>query len=366
MEIVSLTILAALTALAWFAFRADGGWFWVIRRRLALSDRVLREDALKYFARCEIENEPASLRGAAGSLKVDGGTASGIISQLAERKLMTIEGGEFRLTENGRRYGLRMIRAHRLYETYMSEKTGFSDREWHERAELAEHKLTEEDLSALDQALAYPVHDPHGDPIPDPDGGIKMPEGMISLNNLSAGQRCVIVHLEDEPAAVFRRIVAAGLYPGQELTILAAGEADMHIVADNGEQRLPRLVALNVHVVPREGRRSAEDTTPAEGGSERRGRGETLAAAPAGAPRRIRGISPRISGSERRRLMDLGFLPGTTIVKEFASASGDPIAFQVRGSLMALRRSQAEQIFVESAATEATESPAPPAKGGAA
>jgi DtxR family Mn-dependent transcriptional regulator len=188
-EGVSLAVFTTVVVLAWFAFRPESGWYWVLRRRLALSDRVLREDALKYFARCEIEDEPVSLRGAAGSLGVDGGTTSRILSQLTEQKLLAIEGEGFRLTEEGRQYGLRMIRAHRLYETYMSERTGFRGEEWHERAELAEHKLTEEDMSALDRDLAYPVHDPHGDPIPDADGAIARPEGLVSMGDLRAGQR---------------------------------------------------------------------------------------------------------------------------------------------------------------------------------
>jgi DtxR family Mn-dependent transcriptional regulator len=366
MEAVSLTIFAALIVLAWFAFRPTCGWCWILRKRFALSDRVLREDALKYFARCEVENEPASLRGLAGSLEVGGGATSRIISQLAEQKLLAIEGGEFRLTENGRRYGLRMIRAHRLYETYMSEKTGFRGEEWHERAERAEHKLTEEDMRALDRALAYPVRDPHGDPIPDAEGAVAPPEGLISADELRAGRRCTIVHLEDEPAEFFRRIAAAGLYPGQEIEILADGETEIRILADDGEHRLPRLVAANIHVVPREEQPSDEGGKTADGDDARRSPAENLAAIPAGEPRHIRGISPRIAGSERRRLMDLGFLPGTTIVKEFAGASGDPIAFQVRGSLMALRRAQAEQILVEPAPTGGADPLTKPAAGGTA
>jgi len=57
-------------------------------------------------------------------------------------------------------------------------------------------------------------------------------------------------------------------------------------------------------------------------------------------------VSPRIRGAERRRLMDLGLLPGTTIEVEMASAGGDPIAYRVRGAVIALRKSQAKLITV--------------------
>ncbi len=352
---MSLLIFAAAVLLAWFAFRVDAGWYWVLRKRWTLSDRILREDALKYLARCEIENERSSLRGLAGSLGIGGGETSRIVSQLAERGLLTIAGGEFLLTGSGRDYGRRMIRAHRLYETYMSEKTGFGEGEWHERAEWEEHNLSEEDVIALDQALAYPVHDPHGDPIPDRDGGIVQLEDVVHLGELESGQCCRIVHLEDEPAEVYRPIVAAGLYPGLELDVLEGNDLEVRFRADNGEHRLPRLVARNIQVVALE-RRPAVAAT---------GSMMNLAGCPAGEPCRIRSISPRISGTERRRLMDLGFLPGTRVVKEYAGSSGDPIAFLVRGTLMALRRIQAENISVEPEPAEDATPTAQPAPGGA-
>ena len=365
-EAVYLTIFAVLAVLAWFFWRADGGWYWVLRKRLSLSDRVLREDALKYFAHCEFEDESATLRGAAGSLGVGGGETSRIVDQLVDRGLLEVEGASFRLSDDGRSYGRRMIRAHRLYETYMSEKTGFRGSELHERAEWAEHALSEEDLAALDQALAYPVHDPHGDPIPAPDGSLVKPEGLINLGDLPVGDRAVIVHLEDEPAAVFRQIDAAGLYPGQELHRLEGGSTDVRIVVEQGEHRLSHLAAANVQVVPRavrpEGKAAAAAGELPDGPVVR----ENLASAPVGSARRILEISPRISGSERRRLMDLGFLPGTEIVKEFVSATNDPLAFRVRGTLIALRRDQAVHILVEPVTAEDHQPVATPLAGGQA
>jgi DtxR family Mn-dependent transcriptional regulator len=58
------------------------------------------------------------------------------------------------------------------------------------------------------------------------------------------------------------------------------------------------------------------------------------------------GIARSCRGQQRRRLMDLGVVPGTTIVPEMVSVGGDPVAYRVRGSLIALRRNQAQQIYV--------------------
>jgi len=58
------------------------------------------------------------------------------------------------------------------------------------------------------------------------------------------------------------------------------------------------------------------------------------------------------AGAERRRLMDLGILPGTAITAELCSPLNDPVAYRVRGALIALRRGQTAQIEIRSPAPE--------------
>jgi DtxR family Mn-dependent transcriptional regulator len=62
---------------------------------------------------------------------------------------------------------------------------------------------------------------------------------------------------------------------------------------------------------------------------------------------RVVDISPACQGSQRRRLLDLGVVPGTEIVSELVSVGGDPVAYRIRGALVALRREQAEWIRIE-------------------
>ena len=76
----------------------------------------------------------------------------------------------------------------------------------------------------------------------------------------------------------------------------------------------------------------------------------TLDAARIGEPLRVVEISRACQGPERRRLLDLGLVRGTEITARFASAAGDPVAYTIRGALIALRRRQASWIAVEPAA----------------
>jgi DtxR family transcriptional regulator, Mn-dependent transcriptional regulator len=68
---------------------------------------------------------------------------------------------------------------------------------------------------------------------------------------------------------------------------------------------------------------------------------------------RVLGVAPTCQGPQRRRLLDLGVVPGTVIEPELVSASGDPVAYRIRGAVIALRRHQAEWIEVEGAGEEA-------------
>lgn len=73
--------------------------------------------------------------------------------------------------------------------------------------------------------------------------------------------------------------------------------------------------------------------------------GMTLAALPDGVTARVVGLT--VSGPERRRLMDLGFVPGALVEVEMANPLGDPRAFRVMGGVVAVRREQARQILIE-------------------
>jgi len=70
---------------------------------------------------------------------------------------------------------------------------------------------------------------------------------------------------------------------------------------------------------------------------------------------RVTSISPACQGSQRRRLLDLGVVRGTEIEAAFSSATGDPVAYVIRGALIALRREQAEWIRTEAIETSAEE-----------
>ena len=332
--LVSLLIAGAVTALGLFIFWPDRGPFWRWQRARDVTERVLSEDALKHIQQCEFHGERPSVKSMAGALNISPNQVTDVVFRLESHGLLQMEGIKFQLTESGREYAMRVLRAHRLYERYLAEATGFEESEWHQRADIIEHKLSSEEVAALAIQLGNPTHDPHGHPIPTASGDLVYHNGK-PLPTTQIDQTYRIVEIEDQPEVVYAQLVAEGLHPGMEIRLIENSPQRVRFWAGDEEHVLAPIMATNVEVVQVE-TETEEVEQP----------GEPLSGLKPGETANVLNISPRIRGVERRRLMDLGFLPGTTIENEMTSAGGDPVAYRVRGAVIALRKSQAELINV--------------------
>lgn len=327
-------------ALAWFGvvvlvaallFWPRHGLVALVGRLRRQTERVRLEDALKTVHNAEYAGRACTVDMLAGTLEVSRSGALRLASRLESRGLARSEGDVLELTEAGLVYARRILRTHRLWERYLADRTGVAPSEWHEEAERQEHALTAGETEELAARLGYPVYDPHGDPIPTASGEIPPLEG-VPLTRLESGETGVVVHLEDEPREAYDELVRQGLTVRMRVKVLETGGV-VEYVAAGRRGRLDRLVAANVTVVP---------VADAAVGSRR-----TLADLGPGESARVVGLSPACQGPQRRRLLDLGVVPGTTIRSELRSASGDPVAFRIRGALIALRREQASWVLIE-------------------
>src|ERR687894_1010185 len=105
------------------------------------------------------------------------------------------------LTRRGREEALRLIRRHRLIETFLLEHLGYSWREVHEEAERLEHAVSDGFTERLAEFLGHPDQDPHGDPIPAADGTMQ-PDDSFPLSEAEAGQRVRISKVGDDPSVL--------------------------------------------------------------------------------------------------------------------------------------------------------------------
>jgi DtxR family Mn-dependent transcriptional regulator len=341
-----IALSSALFVIALLAF-----FFWPQRglvprwnQARSATERVLTEDALKHLYFCEMNNERVTIQSTAGKLQVSENKAAALLESMQARDLVELNGGALRLTPAGHEYALHIIRAHRLWERYLADETGYGETQWHDQAEQVEHELSPVEIDQLAAQLGNPTHDPHGDPIPTSDGWIVNQHGL-PLTIMEAGQVARITHLEDEPDAVYAQLAAEGLYPGMEVHILEVSPQRVRFWADGDEHVLAPIVAANISVqlLPKE--------IPMEPGW-------TLADLKPGEKGKVTTLSPRCRGAERRRLLDLGIVPGTVIEAEMVSPGGDPTAYLVRDTLIALRKEQAELINIEPMTEAVQEVPA--------
>jgi DtxR family Mn-dependent transcriptional regulator len=328
---IGVILLAALI------YWPRSGLLWRIRRRGSITEKVLIEDALKYIYKSERNQKPATVESLAGVLSTSLGRASELLALTQERGLLKMEGNQFRLTEAGKQTATQIVRAHRLWERYLADATGFEETDWHQQADLLEHKLTIADTERLSAKLGHPTHDPHGDPIPTAQG-VLVPHGGVPLTNLEVGATARIVHIEDEPDLIYAQILAEELHPHMIVEIVEVNSNRVNFWSGDQEHVLAPIVAANISVIPIT-KRLEEEVLP----------GVPLDTLHPGEKGKVTAISSLSRGVERRRLYDLGVIPGTEIEVEMVSPGGDPTAYRIRGSVIALRDSQARLIKVEPA-----------------
>src|SRR5262245_46243140 len=131
------------------------------------------EDYLKAIYRLSLAGQPASTSQIASLLELSAPSVSGMVKRLAEQGLLEyLPYKGVQLTDEGRRVALRMVRRHRMIETYLVEFLGYSWDTVHEEAERLEHAVTDTLVERMAAALGHPAVDPHGDPIPTADGSV--------------------------------------------------------------------------------------------------------------------------------------------------------------------------------------------------
>lgn len=315
--------------------------FWPQKGLLALfsnsmlnSRRILLEDALKYLFDCEYKGLSCRLNALAGNLHVSTDRTAKLLDSLRQMGLITLEKDRIKLSDLGRSYALRVVRVHRIWERYLADETGTHHLEWHGLADLKEHEITPAAADLLAAQMGNPVFDPHGDPIPSSSGELPDYIGK-SLSDMQEGELARIAHIEDEPKAIYSQIVAMGLYPGMQVYMMDVTEERLQFAANGEECILSPLIAANITV---------ETLTSREPLLEKYA---VLSSLQPGDQARIKGIAPACRGQQRRRLMDLGVVPGAVVEYAFRSAGGDPVAYLVMGALVGIRKSQSDHIFIE-------------------
>ncbi len=330
-----------MTATSWFALLAIAAvlsalFFWPgrgllgrLRRGRRLAERVRVEDALKHIHARELRGTLATPESLAGKLRLSVRQALELISAMEEGGLVRSTGPGVLLSPTGKRTALQVIRAHRLLERYLADELRLPLEEVHATADQREHTVSAAEVDELEAQLGYPQQDPHGDPIPTSDGSLETVEST-ALTDWPVGRPARVVHLEDEPPEALAGIVAAGFALGMQIEVRRVSKERLVVWDGEAERELAPVFASNVHVTglphPVQPPQKLSSLEPGQSG---------------------RILALRCEGLSRRRLLDLGLTPGTVVECSFPGPLGEPIAYRVRGALIALRKEQGDEIEIE-------------------
>lgn len=179
------------------------------------------EDYVKViYNHTEWQPEPITPSVLAARLGLAASSVTEMVKKLAAQGLAThVRYGAVTLTADGTALALRMLRRHRLIETWLVEQYGYRWDEVHDEAEVLEHALSDRLLDAIDEQLGFPVRDPHGDPIPSRDGAITRPDAVL-LRDVTEGGIGRVVRISDRDPRLLRHLETTGIALDTELTII--------------------------------------------------------------------------------------------------------------------------------------------------
>ncbi len=306
-------------------------WTLLQRRQAAVHPQpfqlVEMEDALKEVYKLQRNESPVQAGALARAMGLSVEMADNLMNALVA---FTWAEGDvsagIRLTERGQERAQELIRIHRLWERYLVDRKGMPLEAVHIEAHLREHKTTPDEAAKLDAELGHPAWDPHGDIIPDAGRRVPPPAGS-PLTTCTPGDWLRILHVKDEPPALFAQLVALGLIPGAEIEIVERRPEYLRVKVNEDTFSLATAAAGRVHAVP-------VPVLPVP-----------LGELPVGSKAMVAEIKG--NGKQQRRMLDMGLVPGAEVTVIRTAALGDPVEYRVKGTAIAMRRSDANNVLVE-------------------
>lgn len=237
----AMTVMATLIYLIAVLFAPNKG---LVSRGLiqrAKRAKILREDILKQAVRLA-EKRELSMASLAARLDRSEWVIRRQMKRLINKGLMKSSSSGIGITDEGLETGYQLIRAHRLWETYLVEKVGLSEDQIHDDAENLEHLLNEEILEEVSSSLGNPRRDPHGSPIPTARTDTRLYMDGLTIGSTSS------VHFVQSDDQIRSELWAMELTPGEEFRVLSFSNIGLDIEAENRVLSIPINIAKQIRV----------------------------------------------------------------------------------------------------------------------
>ncbi|MDG1397729.1 MAG: metal-dependent transcriptional regulator [Polaribacter sp.] len=209
------------------------------------------ENYLKAIYHLELESDKGiSTNAIAEQLETKASSVSDMIKKLSDKKVVVyIKYKGVNLTNLGRKTAANIVRKHRLWEVFLVEKLNFSWDEVHDVAEQLEHIKSPKLINQIDALLGFPTHDPHGDPIPDKDGNIKIIEKSL-LSTLSINESGICVGVDDSSSEFLQFLDKKGITLGDQIIVLEKEDFDNSLSIQIGDKKMSisNKIANNLYI----------------------------------------------------------------------------------------------------------------------
>jgi DtxR family transcriptional regulator, Mn-dependent transcriptional regulator len=257
------------------------------------------------------------------------------------------------LTKDGERRALAILRRHRLWEVFLVRELGFAYDEAHDVACNLEHATPVHLADRLDGYLGHPHVNPQGEPIPGKDGDIQ-PRPAVPLTALAAGEAGHVLRIEAQ-GAERPFLEDHGIRPGAPLKVLATTQESVLVQVAEAPMALGRnlaqLISIDTEEVTKHpirtsvrptSRQETANMASTDQATVHQVTLDTLRVGQKGVVVRVGSLGPA-----KRRMMDMGLVPGTPITVQRVAPLGDPIEFTLKGYSLSLRKSEAREVIVE-------------------
>jgi len=197
------------------------------------------EDYVKViYAHTEWQPEPITSSVLAGRLGLAASSVTEMVKKLGAQGLVEhVPYGAVTLTPDGTALALRMLRRHRLIETWLVQHFDYGWHEVHDEAEVLEHSLSDRLLDKIDEQLGFPTRDPHGDPIPSRAGQIDQPAAAL-LRDIAAGETVRVVRISDRDPLLLRHLEAEAITLDSAFTVLSTEPFVVNVEGSAGERTI--------------------------------------------------------------------------------------------------------------------------------
>jgi len=198
----------------------------------------------------ELGNKVVTTNSISKILNIEPASVTDMIKKLSKKKLIYHE--KYRgtkISKNGIKVAIQIIRRHRLWEVFLYEKLNFNWDEIHEVAEELEHVSSDRLIDNLDKYLKYPKIDPHGDPIPNKLGEIDFVD-KISISDLKINEKGIVSRIINEDEEFFILLNKLNIEIGTEVKILDKIDYDgsLDVSINNKSVIISKVIAENIKI----------------------------------------------------------------------------------------------------------------------